>query len=834
MSDFILKDGISKAYGLYALSVIKGRALPDIKDGLKPVQRRILYSMYESGYRYNKPFKKSARIVGEVLGKYHPHGDSSVYGAVVNLVQDFGMSLPLIQGQGNFGSIDGDNAASMRYTEARLAQISEYMLADYDKNTVPMTYNYDGTLEVPTLLPVQFPNLLVNGANGIAVGMATSIPCHNLKEVMNALIAMLENEDISLTQLLQHIKGPDFPTGGAFFGGKDMLSGYENGRGKVILRGTLFEEQVKNKTLIIIDSIPYQISKPKLIESITNLIENDNLDISDVRDESGRNIRIVLELKKDANAEVIKQRLFSQTQLQVSISYNMVAINEDRPILFNLKQALQIFLRFREEVVIKRAEFILQKTLDKAHIVAGLVLATGLIDLIIKTIKSAKDATQAKEFLMAIEWQAHHFSSILNILGSDYIISETYFLSELQAKAILELRLQKLTMLEKDSLIIDLTELAAIIKEQKEIIQNRDYRKNLMKEEFNVVSEKFGVDRRTAILSSIDGVTEESLIPQEDLVIMLTSNGYIKRISQEEYKVQHRGGKGKIGHKKIEDPILNFFNTNTHTEILFFTNFGKVFSLKGYEIPEGSANSKGRAAINLFKLDPKEQITTILPIDKKNENIGELNLSHDKEFYLMFVTANGTIRRNALKDFENIRANGKIAMKLEEGNYLHSVLLVYDDMDLLLTSSNGNSIKFAASDIRVFESRSSQGVKAITLNDDDKIIGAQAIEANSQLLCITENGFGKRSDIDEYRKIKRGGKGVKTMNINAKTGKLVQVVNLQKDSDVLLMTKNGQTIRLHAADIRKTSRVASGVILMRLPENDKVQIAISIEAEKED
>lgn len=818
MSEFLLKEGIAKAYGLYAMSVIKGRALPDIRDGLKPVQRRILFAMYESGYRYNKPFKKCARVTGEVLGKYHPHGESSVYEALVHLAQDFVMSLPLIEGQGNFGSIDGDKAASQRYTEARLEQVSEYLLQDYEKDTVPMRYNYDESLQIPAVLPAQFPNLLVNGSSGIAVGMATNIFPHNLGEVVSALIAILDNENLTLEEVMQYIKGPDFPTGGVFFGGAELRRGYETGRGKVILRGTCFDEDIKGRQAIVIDAIPYQVSKPKLIERITELVEEGPLeDIADIRDESGKEIRLVLELKRDANIEIIKQRLFALTQMQTPISLNMVAIHDDKPNTFGLMDVLHIFLRFREEVVQKRAEYILNKTLNRAHVVWGLALATQMLDTIIKTIRESKDSKNAEEKLMQIAWSKEQYMPIVTLVGEQKL-SDPYYFSQEQAKGILELRLAKLTQLEQGALLEDLKELGKIIAEQMRIIQDREYRKEIMKNEFTFVKEKFGVPRRTTQLAYLDNLNEESLIEREDIVIMLTANGYIKSIKLEEYKAQNRGGKGKIGHKKNEDPISSMFMTNTLADVLFFTSKGKVFTLKAYEIPEGSASSRGRAAVNLFKLEDGEKITTILPLEA------------DCKGFLMFITKQGTIRRNDIADFLNIRANGKIAMKLDEGNYLHSVLLVNDVDEILLTSSAGHSIRFDAADIRVFESRASQGVRAMTLGKGEFVIGATKIEPNDrgEILCITENGYGKRSEFSEYRKIKRGGKGSKSMNINTKTGSLIEAIYVEGEDDILLMTKHGQTIRTTVSDIRKTGRVTSGVIVMKLPAGDKITQALRI------
>jgi DNA gyrase subunit A len=822
MDKFFLREGMSKAYGLYARSVIRGRALPDIRDGLKPVQRRILYAMYESGHTHEHPFKKSARIVGEVVGKYHPHGTDPVYGAMVRLAQDFVMSLCLIEGQGNFGSIDGDNPASMRYTEARLAQVSNYLLQDYEKNTVPMRLNYDESLEIPAVLPAQFPNLLVNGSSGIAVGVATSIPPHNLGEVLDAVIAMVDNDEMSLSEVMQYIKGPDFPSGGAIYLSQSLVEGYTHGKGRVILKGSIKQEQSKGKNCLIIDSMPYQVSKPKLIERIVELIEEGTLDgISDVRDESGRSIRIVLELKKDSNPEILEQRIFAKTPLQIAISLNMVAIDDERPKLFGLVEMIKIFLHFREDVVIKRAEYILKKVIEKAHIVWGLALATTMLDEIIKTIRASENVKDAEDRLRAIAWSSNEFMPILEILGDYDFISDPYHFSQAQAKGILALRLQKLTKLERTKLLDELAELGNIIREQKKIITDRAYRKELMKGEFRFLKDKFALPRRTQVLTDFDIIDEDALIDKEDIVIMLTVNGYLKRIKLEEYRLQNRGGKGKIGHKKLDDPIINIFMTDTHADILCFTTLGKVFSLKAHQIPEGSANSRGRAAVNLFKLEPGEKFTTVLPLNKNFEGT------------FVFVTKNGTIRRNKSSDFENIRSNGKIAMKLDNDNALHSVLAVEEGDDLLLTSSNGNSIRFSVSDVRIFESRVSQGVKAMNLEKNDYIIGvARATEnPNAEILCITENGIGKRSSLSEYRKIKRGGKGCKTMNVNAKTGQIVEAMYIEPDDEILLMTRLGQAIRTTVSEVRKTSRVTSGVILMKLPKDDKITQAIRLAKE---
>ena len=816
--EFNLTQDMARAYGLYAISVIRGRALPDIRDGLKPVQRRILYAMYDGGYRHNKPYKKSARIIGDVLGKYHPHGDAPIYGAMVRMAQEFVMSTVLIDGQGNFGSIDGDNPASMRYTEARLAHIAEYILQDFEKNTVPMRLNYDESLEMPSVLPSQFPNLLVNGAAGIAVGVATSIPPHNLGEVLDASIAMLENEEITLQEVCQHIKGPDFPTGGAFYPGKSLQEGYEKARGRVILRGILKQEKVKGKDALIITEIPYQISKPKLIEKIVELVEEGTLEsISDVRDESGKKIRIVLETKKDSNLDIIEQRLFATTPLQTAISLNMVAIHEDKPKTFGIMEMLQIFLQFREEVVIKRAEYILTKTMEKAHIVWGLALATTMLDEIIKTIRASENAKDAEKNLRTIAWDKKDYEPILKILEDDSQMPNPYFFSQAQAKGILELKLQKLTKLERESLLEELESLGKIIREQRKIITDRPYRKGLMKDEFNFIKEKFATPRRTQLLTSIDNFDEETLIDKEDIVIMLTMNGYLKRIKLEEYKLQNRGGKGKSGHKASSDPIINIFMTNTHADILCFTTFGKVFSIKGYQIPESSSASRGRAAVNLFNLEPGEKFTTVLALEK------------DLEGSLIFITSKGTVRRNNLSDFENIRSNGKIAMKLGEGNKLHSVLFSKDEEDLILTSSKGNAIRFGIEDLRIFESRSSEGVRGMKLDEDDSIIGATSIADNStQILCITENGLAKKSDLDEYRKIKRGGKGSKAMNINEKTGKIVEAFNVSDEDEILIMSESGQTIRTDISKVRTTGRVTSGVIVMKLKNKDKVSQVVRI------
>lgn len=823
---FLLNEQMAHAYGMYAMSVIKGRALPRLQDGLKPVQRRILYSMFESGFRYNKPFKKSGRIVGDVLGKYHPHGDAAIYEALVHLAQNFIMSAPLIKGQGNFGSIDGDRAASSRYTEARLEHLSEFLLLDYDKDTVPFKLNYDSTLKIPDVLPAQFPNLLVNGSSGIAVGMATSIPPHNLAEVLEATIALLENDDLTLEEAMAYIKGPDFPTGGEFFGGSDLRRAYETGKGKVILRGTIEEEASGSKTNLVITSIPYQSSKAKIIEKIVELISDGTLDdVADVRDESSKAIRVVVELKKNANLDLIKQRIFALTVLQSSYSFNMVAIHNEKPQTFGLMEILREFLKFREEVVIKRAQYILNKTLLKTHNVWGLFLATSMLDRVISTIRESDNPKVAEERLMAIAWNKEHYSPVLDILGDGFIKDDPYYFSQDQVKGILDLKLQKLTKLEKDVLINDLKDLKAIIDEQNRIISDRPYRLGLMKGEFEHIKNKFGVARRTKQLSMIDDLSEESLIESEDVVIMTTACGYIKRVKLEEYRLQNRGGRGKVSNKKTEDLIVNLFMINTLTSVLFFTNKGRVFEIKGYQIPECSLSARGRAAVNLFKLEDGEVIATILPLEQEDG-------------FLFFVTGKGTVRKNSISDFKNIRVNGKIAMKFEEddSNTLHSVLLVNDADDVLLTSANGNAIRFSVDDVRVFESRSSQGIKGMSLSDDDYIVGATTISSDQQyeILCITKNGFGKRSDFDEYRRIGRGGKGSKAMNLSVKTGELVGAICVQSNDELLIMSNNSQTIRVRLQDVRKSGRVTSGVSLIKLQPGDFITQVMRIKESSDD
>lgn len=819
MSVFLLDEDMCNAYGMYAMSVIKGRALPRLQDGLKPVQRRILYSMYESGFRYNKPFTKSGRVVGEVMGRYHVHGDAPIYEAMVHLAQDFVMLVPLLKKQGNFGSIDGDKAASARYTEIKLAQISEFLLQDYEKDTVEMKLNYDGTLKIPDVLPAQFPNLLVNGSSGIAVGMATNIPPHNLKEVLSATIAVLENENITLDEVMQQIKGPDFPTGGEFFGGADLKRAYETGRGKVILRGTIEEEEISNKILLIITSIPYQASKPKIIEKLIDLVKEEEIsDVSDIRDESSSEIRIVIELKKNANIELIKQKIFALTGMQGSFSFNTVAINNDKPQLFSLLEILKEFLKFREEVVLKRAEYILNKTLLKTHIVAGLYLATNMMDRVIATIRSAENTKDAEIKLMEIEWRKEQYCKVLDVLGDGYINEDPYHFSLEQIKGILDLKLQKLTKLEQTNLVEELYALKAIIDEQQKIINDRKYRHELMKTEFQFIKDKFGFDRKTKQLNMIDDLTEESLIEPEDVVIMLSSAGYIKRVKLEEYRVQNRGGKGKISSKQInEDPITNLFMINTLTTLLFFTTKGRVFSIKGYQIPECSLSARGRAAVNLFGgLEDNEVINTILPLDDQSDDL-----------FLLFVTKKGTVRRNSISDFINIRSNGKIAMKFEENdeNSLHGVLLVKDVDDVLLTSSEGNAIRFGVSDVRVFASRDSQGIRGMNLPKSSFIVGATRIEPNQEdgeILCVTQNGFGKKSHFNEYRRIGRGGKGSKAMNITKKTGQLVSAVYVDSNDEILIMSSKSQTIRFSLKNIRNTGRVTSGVSLIRLQLEDYI------------
>ncbi len=797
-----IEEEMKTSYLDYAMSVIVSRALPDVRDGLKPVHRRILYSMNDLGNTPDKPHKKSARIVGEVLGKYHPHGDSAVYNAMVRLAQDFSTRYMLVDGHGNFGSIDGDGAAHMRYTEARMSKIALEMLRDMGKDTVDYRPNFDETLNEPVVLPSRFPNLLVNGSSGIAVGMATSIPPHNLAEVIDGTIMMIDNPDVQIDDLLDCIKGPDFPTAGIIMGKEGIRSAYRTGRGRVVVRAKAdFEQNSKGRTAIIITEIPYQVNKARLIEKIAELVREKNLEgISDLRDESDRTgMRIVIEIKRDANPNVVLNNLYKHTQLQDTFSIIMIAIVNGEPKLLNLKQVLRHYLDHQKEVIVRRTQYDLNKAEERAHILEGLRIALDNIDAVIALIRGSKTVVEAKEGLM-----------------------NSFGLTEKQAQAILEMRLQRLTGLERDKIEEEYAALIVEINRLKEILANERLIYQIIKDELIEIKESYKDERRTEIRPSAEEIDIEDMIQEEDVVITLTRFGYIKRLPEDTYKAQKRGGKGVTGlTTREEDFIEHLFVTSTHDNILFFTNQGRVYSMKAYEIPEAKRQAKGTAIINLLQLNQGENISAVIPIK---------DFSPDD--FLVLVTQNGTIKKTKLDQFENIRKSGLIAISLKEDDELISVKRSNGIDEIMLVTSSGMSIRFNESDVRDM-GRTAMGVKAITLKKGDKIVGMGTIEDGKDLLVISEFGYGKRTSLDEYRIQSRGGKGIKTYSIKNKTGDLISAKVVEDDDEVMLISLSGVIIRLKVSDIPRMGRSTQGVTLMRFGKDDKVVSVATVVAEEE-
>ena len=798
-------DEMKTAYIDYAMSVIVQRALPDVRDGLKPVHRRILYTMYEDGLTTDKPYRKSATTVGDVLGRYHPHGDSSVYDAMVRLAQDFSMRYPLIDGHGNFGSVDGDSAAAYRYTEARMAKIAETMLADIEKNTVDFMPNFDGVRQEPTVLPTRLPNLLVNGSSGIAVGMATNIPPHNLTEILNAVIKILEKrekgEELTDEELLKIVKGPDFPTGATILGRDGIKQAYLTGRGKIILRSeTEIEEMSGNRQRIVVTSLPYQVNKAKLIVDINNLAKEKKIEgISEVRDESDREekCRVVIELKRDANAQVIKNRLFKFTQMQSSFGIIMLALVDNEPKILTLRQCLDYFIAHRKEVVLRRTKFELDKALARAHILEGLRIAIDNIDEVIKIIRGSYD--DPKEQLM-----------------------KRFGLDDIQAQAILDMRLKTLSGLQREKIEEEYQQLMEQIKHYREILESENLVYDIIKEESLQIIEKYGDDRRTKIVASEGEISDEDLIKDEQSIVTLTHFGYIKRMPVDTYKSQRRGGKGVSGiTTREEDFVKQIFTASTHDIILFFTNKGRVFGLRGFEIPEGSRTAKGTAIVNLLALDGGEKVNAVIPIKKFED---------DK--FLLMATKNGIIKKTPLKEYETRKRTGLLGITLKENDELIDVRLTDGKDDVVLVTKKGLCITFSEDDVRPM-GRVSQGVIGIKLGKDDTVIGMEPIEdrKNGTLLAITENGFGKRTELEEYRVQTRGGKGVLTYKITPKTGDIVGVRIANDDEDVMMITDQGVVIRIKAKDISVLGRNTQGVTLMRTNDGGKV---VSIETINED
>ena len=838
----LVSDEMSSSYLSYAMSVIVSRALPDVRDGLKPVHRRIIYAMYKGGYDWSKPFRKSARIVGDVIGKYHPHGDQSVYDALVRLVQDFSMSVPLIEGQGNFGSIDGDPPAAMRYTETKLGKISQFLTEDLEKNTVSYRKNYDETENEPVVLPSQFPNLLVNGAGGIAVGMATSIPPHNLGEVIDATNAYISNPNITIAQLMKHVPGPDFPTGGVIIGTDIIKQGYNKGRGSFKIRGEIEEEVLKNdRSILIIKSIPYQINKSVLVERIAQLAREKKIEgISDIRDESNREgIRVVIELRKGIEGETIRRQLYKQTSIESSFGFNTLAIVDNKPKIFNLKEFISEFVKFREETVTKRVKFDLKKAEERAHILIGLATAVENIDEVIKIIKNSKDTDSAKKNLLAKKWKIKKSIKLIALIENKKNAG-SYSLSETQVDSILELRLQKLTAYGIGEIESEINKLSDLIVEYNKILNSKKELYKLISEELLEIKTRFAVPRRTKITDAELNYSIEETIQKESVVINITNQGYIKRSPLSSLKTQKRGGVGKTSIvTRDEDFVIQIFTANTHTPVLFFSSEGLAYRLKAWKIPEGSASSKGKSLFNILPLKNHQSISSIMPLPE-DENLW-------KNLLVVFVTANGNVRKNSLEDFNNINANGKIAMKLNTNDKIVGVKICNDDQDIMLSTKKGKCIRFNAKKLRLFKGRSSKGIRGIQLAEDDKVISlsiinspkldAKAIKTdeklqkglNTYVLSITENGYGKRTSYLDYRVTNRGGKGIISIINSPRNGNVASTLIVSDNDEIILSTDKGSVMRCSVKDIRVAGRNTQGVTIKKMSGAEKVVSAIKIE-----
>ena len=837
-----VQDEMSSSYLSYAMSVIVSRALPDVRDGLKPVHRRIIFAMYKGGYDWSKPFRKSARIVGDVIGKYHPHGDQSVYDALVRLVQDFSMSLPLINGQGNFGSIDGDPPAAMRYTETKLGKIAQHLTEDLEKNTVNYRNNYDETEKEPTVLPSQYPNLLVNGAGGIAVGMATSIPPHNLGEIINATTAYIENKDITITQLMKHVPGPDFPTGGLIIGKDIIKQGYNKGRGSFKIRGEIDVESKKNgRELLIIKSIPYQVNKSVLNERIAQLARDKKIEgIRDIRDESNREgIRVVIELRKGVEPETIRRQLYKLTSVESSFGFNTLAIVDNKPKILNLKEFLSEFVKFREVTLTKRVKYDLKKAEERAHILIGIATAVENIDEIIKIIKKSKDTDSAKKNLLSKKWKVKKSVKLISLIEKKKSIS-SYILSEEQVSSILELRLQKLTTFGINEIEAEINKLAEMILGFNKILNSKKELYKLISNELANIKSKYAVPRRTKIIDAVLNYNIEETIQKDSVVINITKQGYIKRSPLTSLKAQKRGGSGKSGMStRDEDFVVQIFTANTHTPVLFFSTQGLVYKIKAYKIPEGSATSKGKSIFNLLPLKSHHSISSIMPLPE-DEN-------EWKKLMIVFVTANGNIRKNSLEDFNNINASGKIAMKLAENDKIVGVRICKDDQDILLSTKFGKCIRFMSKKLRLFKGRSSKGIRGIQLNDKDKIISISILDnpkidkntikkdekikngIDKFILSVSENGYGKRTSFLEYRVTNRGGKGIIGIINSPRNGNISSSLAVSEQDEIILSTDKGSIMRCAVKEIRIAGRNTQGVRIKKLKGEEKVVSVIKIE-----
>ena len=787
----------------YSMSVIVSRAIPDLRDGLKPVHRRILYSMYESGYTPDKPHRKSARIVGDVMGKYHPHGDSSIYEAMVRMAQPFSFRHMLVDGHGNFGNMDGDGAAAMRYTEARLSKLSLEMVRDINKDTVEFTGNFDETEKEPEILPSRFPNILVNGSMGIAVGMATNIPPHNLGEVIDGCVAYIDNPEIDTLGLMEHIKGPDFPTGGIILGNSGIKKAYETGRGTITIRGKVEIEENNGKTRIIVTELPYQVNKKEFQERIGQLVRDKVLDgISDLHEESNLEnpVRVVIYLKKEANANVVLNNLYKHTQLQVTYGINLLMIDQKTPLILSLKEVISKYIDYQKEIIIRRTRYDLKKCEARVHILEGLKIALDNIDEVIRIIKASKTDQIAKEQL-----------------------TSKFGLDEVQCEAILEMKLRRLTGLEKDKIENELKDLLARIEELKSILASEQKVLDIIKTELLEIKDKYSDERRTYIdMTAIEYIEDESLIPEESVIITLTNKGYIKRLAIDTYKSQNRGGVGIKGMATNEEDFAQYLLTmSTHDYVLFFTNKGKTYRMKGYEIPLYSRQSKGLPIINLIPIEKEEYVTAMLKVE-----------NNEKNNYIVFCTKNGLIKRTNIKEFENIRTNGKLAITLKEDDELISAKKTSGENEILIASSNGRMIRFEENEIRIM-GRTASGVRGINV-EDGVCVGCEIAEQGQQILVVTEKGYGKKTDLEEYRMTHRGSKGVKALNVTDKNGNIVSFKTVHENEDLMIITNNGIVIRLPLEQVSSTGRVAQGVKLINLKDDQKVSTVAIIQREETD
>ena len=836
-------DEMSSSYLSYAMSVIISRALPDIRDGLKPVHRRILYAMHKGGFDWSKQFRKSARIVGDVIGKYHPHGDQAVYDALVRMVQDFSMSLPLIEGQGNFGSIDGDPPAAMRYTETRLAKISQFLIEDIEKETVSFKSNYDETEYEPKVLPAQYPNLLVNGAGGIAVGMATSIPPHNLGEVIDGTLALIKNKDIKIKELMKFIPGPDFPTGGIIIGKNIIKQGYKIGRGSFKIRGDITVENLKNgKDRLVITSVPYQVNKSNLNERIAELVREKKIEgISDIRDESNREgIRVAIDLRRSIEPETVKRQLYKYTSIESSFGFNSLAIVDNKPKTCSLKDFLENFLRFRENVVIKKTEYDLKKAEERAHILIGLSVSVENIDKVIKIIRSSKNPEDAKNSLIKTKWKIIKSSKLLKLLENKNY-KGSYNLSIKQVVSILELRLQKLTALGINEIELEIKKLAELIIKYKKIINSKNELLKVISADLQMIKEKFSFPRRTKIIDAILNYDIEETIHKESVIITITLQGYIKRGALSSVKQQKRGGKGKAGIKtRDEDSVVQTLSVNTHTSVLFFSTQGLAYKIKAWKIPEGSSSSKGKSLFNILPLKNHQSVSSIMPFPDDTVDI--------KNMHIIFATSKGKIRKNNLEDFTSINASGKIAMKLDNDDKIIGVKICKDDQDIILNTKFGKCIRFESKKLRVFKGRSSKGIRGINLAEKDHIVSLSIInhdlknskknnkDSNSEfiakekfILSITENGYGKRTSHYDFRVTNRGGKGIIGIVNSKRNGNVSSSFPVFEGDQILISTNKGRVIRTSVKEIRVAGRNTQGVRIIKLSGDEKVVSAIKLD-----